>query len=217
MALLEKLEDRKSATKRKGSIIFARAHQAVENYWDSWDPQTAEDEARMYKKATMVELLGENVFDYFEERANNQQLALFLDFIQAYLDADDFQRESGNDFVSGVDLVTNPLIEFAIVKKRIDFVNLMIPTPLHFDDFYEDPFIWTQATSFRNAVKIGDIEMVKLLMKYSREKHVNINARRFTNESTLELATRLGHYHIAQLLQDVNDEEYWWRRLVIQI
>ena len=211
------LQIRKSATttRKRGPFFLSSGDshpQQLDDFWDSnfWDQQNITVEEEMYEKATMVELLGKNVFEYFEEHGTNEELALFLEFIQAYL-----QSDYGDMLYHDL---TNPFIDFAIVEKRIDFVNLMIPTPLYFDNYYEGEggknnffeIHKNRATSLENAVTSGDIEMVKLLLRYSSEKHVNLDINHYNTSTRLFeklpiLATRLGYHNIAQLLVDVYD------------
>ena len=123
-------------------------------------------------------------------------LRLFLDFIRAYLDD---PETSSNCYP----------IYFAVKNSRRDFVNLMVPTPKTFEG---EAYSSTSFSLLKTAVQNGDIEMVKLLLKYSEEKEVDIcpdcsylntaNPDNLTwvNETLLEVATRLGHQEIVNLL-----------------
>ena len=68
---------------------------------------------------TIIQLFTPEVFEYFEEHGNIKQLAVFLDFIQAFLDDKETHFNS------------HP-VQFAAERKRTDFVNLLVPTPLDY-------------------------------------------------------------------------------------
>ena len=176
--LLEKLQERKYVIKSRGESM--PTEDFVEFYWNL-EP--------------IIKLFGSKTFKYFEKNGNKEQLTLFLEFIQAYLDDEKTHHW------------TSP-IQFAVQEKRIDFVNLMIPVPLPLEDLELKNSIggiWLMPKAIRN----DDIEMVKLLLKYSEEKDVNLYVYRFNVETgrdeniILGLAARLGHHKIAQLIQDV--------------
>ena len=72
-----------------------------------------------YDTRTIIPLFTKEVFEYFEEHANIEQLSLFLDFIQAFLDDQETQFN------------IHP-VQFAAERKHTDFVNLLVPTPLNY-------------------------------------------------------------------------------------
>ena len=192
--LLEKLQERKYVIKSRGESMPSEEH--VEVYWGDLETDQAEDDFWFSTDQTpIIKLFGSKTFKYFEKNGNKEQLTLFLEFIQAYLDDEKTHHW------------TSP-IQFAVQEKRIDFVNLMIPVPLPLEDLELKNSIggiWLMPKAIRN----DDIEMVKLLLKYSEEKDVNLHVYRFNVETgrdeniILGLAARLGHHKIAQLIQDV--------------
>ena len=182
--LLEKLQERKHVIKSLGYPSDNGMDQ--EGYFWVIEHETP-----------IINLFGRENFEYFEKHGNNEQLALFLDFTQAYLDEEETLY------------LEEDTLQWAVMHKRTDFVNLMIPTPLLFDmpEEYEpyerNPYHqWLMPL----AISTGNIEMVKLLLKYSEEKRVNLepwNCEMGEKEDIVEIATRLGHYKIAQLIQGV--------------
>ena len=191
--LLEKLDERKCVIKHRGESMPSDICEEV--LWGDLEV----DQPDEYFWATtdetpIIKLFGRETFEYFEKEGNTAQLTLFLDFIKAYLDN---QRTHH---------WTSPL-QFAVQKNRIDFVNLMIAAPLPLEDLDLNGHIggiWLMPMAVRN----DDIEMVKLLLKFSEEKDVNLDVSSYNletgvSENILGLATRLGHFKIAQLIQDV--------------
>ena len=164
--------------------------------WGNLEEEPPKEEIWLFtQESKIVDLFEKEAFEYFEEHGTNEELALFLDFIQAYLDDDKTHHW------------TYP-IDFAVQEKRIDFVNLMVPTPINFEECFEDG--GPDISLMRTAVLNGDIEMVKLLMKYSKEKCIKVNVSyfdydRLVSESLQEVAIRLGHHKVAQFLKVVNE------------
>ena len=191
--LLEELDEMKCVIKSRGE--FMPSDICVEVLWNDLEVDEPEKDFWAPTEQTpMIKLFGRETFEYFENSGNTVQLALFLDFIKAYLDN---QRTHH---------WTSPL-QFAVQKNRIDFVNLMIAAPLPLEDLDLNGHIggiWLMPMAVRN----DDIEMVKLLLKFSEEKDVNLDVSSYNletgvSENILGLATRLGHFKIAKLIQDV--------------
>ena len=195
--LLEKLQERKYVMKSRIRWIYS-AEELNENF-----PEMDQEEDVVDRDETPIINLfgkfGSETFEYFEKNGNNEQLALFLDFIQAYLD-----DENTPFWIYPID--------FAVKNKRTDFVNLMVPAPMLFTDLTMMEVFADYGTGrMHQAVANNDIEMVKLLMKYSQEKEVHLNSysrhwnQMNIDENPFEMATRLEHYKIAQLIQDVSE------------
>ena len=207
-ALLQDLHTKKSVVKRRGGTVYVDdlpKPQQIANQWGDLEEEEP-DEAFFGtdddSSKTIEELFGSEVFAYFEQHGSAEQLQLFLNFIQAYLDD---EETSYNCYP----------IYFAVKNRCRDFVNLMVPTPKIFEG---EAASFTSLSLMKTAVQNGDIEMVKLLMKYSEEKKVNIRPDcshldtanpdnlAWVNENLLDVATRLGHQEIVDLLNDVYGE-----------
>ena len=84
----------------------------------------------------------------------------------------------------------------------------MVPTPdVFMEDFYYEV---SNFSLISDALRNNDIEMVKLLMKYSKEKNVSLHIQTWTHDfernlNAPELALELGFVKMAQLFQDVYD------------
>ena len=189
--LLEKLQENKYIMKSRGE--FYSAADFVDDL-DEMDQQPEEDFWGIMNETPIIHLFGSTTFEYFENNGNTAQLTLFLDFIKAYLD-----DEHTHHWISP--------IQFAVLAKRIDFVNLMISAPLPLEDLYLYEMGIGGIELMPFAIRNNDIEMVKLLLKFSEEKDVNLDVtcynREGVSEDILGLATSLGHFKIAQLIQGV--------------
>ena len=145
-----------------------------------------------------MEMVSEKVFKYYEDKGTTEELSLLIDSIQSYI-GDNATWE-----------VTSPLV-FAVCHKKIDFVKLLIPVLEVFESANVRKY--SNFSLLHSAVCTNDIEMVKLLMKYSQEKNLDIYHKTRYNidddldywekETILELALRLRFYKIAQLIQNV--------------
>ena len=191
--LLEKLQALKTVQKERGQAhkyaefkfeidIENPDHRINDDwFWDVTDTRS------------ILQLFGGNtVFGYLEEHGDLDQLALFIDFIQAYLD-----DKRTCDWIDP--------IHFAVKNKRTDFMNLMVPTPMNFTNGAEH---FGGVSYLHMAVHNDDIEMLKLLMKYSKEKNVDLEIQvswgpGFPCETILEVAARLGRHNMVQLIDDV--------------
>ena len=157
-----------------------------------------------------MEMVPENLFKYYEEKGTIEELSLLIDFIQIYIE-DNASWEVTSPFAT--------FVTFAVCHiKRIDFVMLLIPVLEVFESANVRKY--SNFSLLHSAVCTNHIEMVKLLMKHSQEKNLDIYHKTRYNidddlefwekETILELATRLRFVkpefdQIAQLIQNVYD------------
>ena len=147
-----------------------------------------------------MEMVSEKVFKYYEDKGTTEELSILIDSIQSYI-GDNATWE-----------VTSPLV-FAVCHKKIDFVKLLIPVLEVFESANVRKY--SNFSLLHSAVCTNDIEMVKLLMKYSQEKNLDIYHKTRYNidddldfwekETILALALRVRFHEIAQLIQNVYD------------
>ena len=197
--LLEILQSKKTIMKDRGEMIpnnWLEIPDQVDMEWGNLAEEQPADEFWGVTQRTSIEVLFEReTFEYYEQNGTNKELALLLEFIQAYSDDEKTHHWTGP-------------IDFAVQEKRIDFVHLMVPVPIDFEPDFGDPPgepRWGPNISLiRDAVYNGDIEMVKILFKYSVEKKVTPIPIMFGRDRSLpKLATRKGYHKIAQLIEDI--------------
>ena len=140
----------------------------------------------------------DKLFTYYETNGTINDLSLLIDFLTKYS-----QDKASWDF-------TSPLV-FAVCHKKIEFVKLLIPILPDFES--SNVRKYSNFSLLHSAICTNDIQMVKLLLKYSKEKNLDIYHKTRYNidddldfnekETILELAIRLRFHEIAQLIEDV--------------